>query len=91
MTAKKETISDDEIWFFFKDILRNDSAIVRFEKVDGTVRTMKCTLQPEAYDEYEFKGGDNPDDDVLPVWDLEKDAWRSIRKGTLIEVTVLDK
>lgn len=88
--STKETISDDEIWGFFREILQKDSAIVRFEKKDGTIRTMKCTLQPEAYDEYEFKGGESYDD-VLPVWDLEKEAWRSIRKGTLIEVTVLDK
>jgi hypothetical protein len=87
----KKTVSDDEIWGYFRDILRENAAIVRFEKVNGEIRTMKCTLQPEAYDNYEFKGGENPDEDVLPVWDLEKDAWRSIRKGTLIEVTVLDK
>ncbi len=86
----KETISDDEIWGFFKEILQEKAVQVRFEKVDGSIRIMKCTLRSEAYSDYVFKGGDESDDDILSVWDLEKDAWRSIRKGSLIQVSVLE-
>lgn len=90
MTAKL-TVSDDEIWKFFKELLHEGDVEVRFEKKDGTDRVMKCTLRPEAYEDYEFQGGGTHNDDVLSVWDLEKDAWRSIRKGTLIEVQHIDK
>lgn len=54
---------------------------VHFTKVNGELRTMKCTLQstylPQQTDVEERTTKQNPD--VLAVWDLDKNAWRSFR------------
>lgn len=56
-------------------------AIVEFEKSDGQLRKMKCTLDPSVVPEYQESGKAKkiPSDDVQAVWDLEKNAWRSFR------------
>ena len=54
---------------------------VKFQKADGTMRNMKCTLHPsylpKQTDVEESSTRDNPN--VMVVWDIEKDAWRSFR------------
>ena len=69
-----------------KDILSKNVATVTFTKNDGTTRDMLCTLREDILPP-EFLNGteqmekksrkSNPD--VLPVWDIEKKAWRSFR------------
>jgi hypothetical protein len=76
------TFDRDEI----KYILSNNVATVSFTKNDGTIRDMVCTLREDILPS-EFLNGteqmekksrkSNPD--VLPVWDIEKKAWRSFR------------
>jgi hypothetical protein len=59
---------------------------VTFTKADGTTRQMLCTLREEFLPEV------NPDnassrkenDDVVNVWDVEKDGWRSFRIDSVI-------
>ena len=56
---------------------------VSFTKKDGTDRTMKCTLNnqylPEQKDlEHEIDKR-NKSDEVIAVWDIEKEGWRSFR------------
>ena len=49
-------------------------------KKDGSERVMKCTLQEGVVVPHE-KTTDRvkeQKDDILPVWDLEANAWRSI-------------
>lgn len=53
---------------------------VFFEKKDGSMRTMKCTLASQhlpVAEEKESKRKENPD--TLSVWDLENNGWRSFR------------
>jgi len=56
---------------------------VTFTKVDGTLREMRCTLQGDIIPQEEFeklKKNKHPrPDNVLAVWDLDKEAWRSFR------------
>ena len=61
-------------------LLRQGVATVTFTKRDGTERVMKCTLQESVIVPYERKTNriPTPNDEVLPVWDLEANAWRSI-------------
>lgn len=71
-----------------KDLLRTGPCMVQFTKVDGTTRHMKCTLNedllpPVDPDKVSVKKH-NPD--VLAVWDLEKEGWRSFRYDTLLEI-----
>ena len=69
-----------------KDILSKNIATVTFTKNDGTTRDMLCTLREDILPPEFLNGTEqmekksrkiNPD--VLPVWDLEKKAWRSFR------------
>lgn len=64
-------------------------AEVTFKKADGTMRVMQCTLA--NYLLPETKGGKsttsgNPD--IVVVFDLEKEAWRSFKKSTVTEVVI---
>jgi hypothetical protein len=75
-------------------MLQNNVVTVRFEKVDGTERVMKCTLLPE-YVPNTGSGGSNSvllQEDASPnnisVWDVEANSWRSFRVNSLKSVTV---
>jgi len=61
-------------------LLRQGAATIVFTKKDGSERVMKCTLQEGVVVPHE-KTTDRvkeQKDDILPVWDLEANAWRSI-------------
>jgi hypothetical protein len=64
-----------------KEDLTNGVYTIVFEKVDGTIREMSCTLHPsklpQLLTENTNPRPENPD--VIAVWDLEKNGWRSIR------------
>jgi hypothetical protein len=70
----------------YKEALSTDIYNVTFTKADGTTREMLCTLKEEFLPEV------NPDtassrkenDDVVNVWDVEKDGWRSFRIDSVI-------
>lgn len=66
-----------------KDILTKNVATVTFIKNDGTSREMFCTLRPDMIpnilEEDTEKKARKQNLDVLPVWDVEKNAWRSFR------------
>lgn len=72
---------------------RHDCEVV-FTKVDGTVRTMPCTLRSEAMparvitesksDEKRLKSMD-----VLSVWCLDKSEWRAFKVANVREIRVL--
>jgi len=72
------------------------TATITFDKKDGTERVMKCTLMksllPEQMDIEEKMDGDrvagNPN--VLAVWDLEKNDWRSFRIDSVKEMVFHD-
>jgi hypothetical protein len=71
--------------------LRSDPKTnILFEKTDGTLRTMICTLkdgeypQPKQSDLIEQIRPRNPN--VLCVYDLNKQAWRSFRLSSVKEV-----
>jgi hypothetical protein len=62
----------------FQSALRENDCTVVFEKKDCTIRTMHCTLRPEALPEIveSDKPARKENDEIVPVWDLEKEAWR---------------
>ena len=65
-----------------KDELTKGVVTVVFEKNDGTERTMKCTLSEDIIPVMDTFGvaskrAKNPD--VLAVWDIEANGWRSFR------------
>lgn len=62
--------------------------LVEFIKADGTVRRMRCTTDKEFIpqkDETEEKTKTRRrSEDVMVVWDLEKEGWRSFRFDSVL-------
>lgn len=66
--------------------LTNAIATVRFTKKDGTLREMRCTLQETFLPKQMSETTRKQNDEVLAVWDLDKDAWRSFRIDSVQEL-----
>lgn len=74
-----------------KQSLQNGVVTVVFEKADGTLREMRCTLQadimpPQLLQESESSRVENLD--TLAVWDVENGGWRSFRMDSIKSITV---
>lgn len=68
-------------------LLKDEIVEVVFKKADKTEREMLCTLSNHFLPEGTTSTTDkviNPD--VVTVWDLEKEAWRSFRLDRLISI-----
>ncbi len=78
-----------------KEMLVNGVVTVTFVKVDGTERTMKCTLMPEYVPATVAQGqqllteslpkAENPN--TISVWDIESQGWRSFRIDSVTMLT----
>ena len=71
-----------------KHILRAAVCDVTFVKVDGTLRTLSCTLKTDllpAVDETKPKSTfhSRPNPEVCPVFDLDAQAWKSFRYDSI--------
>lgn len=86
-------IEKDELWEYLQNNIRDNDMEIVFLKSDGTERTMRCTLRPEMFENYKF-ASDTPDVDpdsvVQTVWELDKNAWRSVKKGTLLSAMCMN-
>jgi len=73
---------------YLKEVLHNSEVKVKFFKKDGSERDMRCTLRadllPEQTDIEEQVQKKTPNPDLLVVWDLDKNAWRSFRLDSII-------
>ena len=74
-----------------KQILENGVVTVVFTKKDGTERTMKCTLLPEYLPHQGatllVEGANRKENiDVLSVWDVDENGWRSFRLESVKEI-----
>lgn len=89
----KELPTDDERNRYLRNLLGNNDCEITFTKVDGTVRTMPCTLRTEAMpqrvvtEEHQTTKLYKPE--TLSVWCLDKSEWRSFRVANVTEVKVL--
>lgn len=76
---------------FLKDLLFNKIVEVKFLKKDGTERKLICTLKPDLLpaqtDLEEAVQKKTPNPDVLAVWDIENNGWRSFRYDSIIGFT----
>jgi hypothetical protein len=61
---------------------------VKFTKTDGTERDMKCTLMSEIVKPHEKKTEREKkvNEDIISVWDIEKEGWRSFRYDSIISI-----
>lgn len=73
-----------------KKELKEGVVTVVFEKQDGTERTMKCTLSDDIVplmDTTAVKRKRIQNPDVLAVWDIDNNGWRSFRFDSIKSVT----
>ena len=65
---------------------------VTFEKVDGSTRSMNCTLKPTILAEENGAGfiqketqltEEAKNSEVVPVWDMDEQSWRSFRVSSV--------
>ena len=72
-----------------KQALLENICTVRFTKVDGTIRDMRCALNkihlPDHLDVNEDSNR-KVNESVLPVYDLDKKGWRSFRVDSVIDI-----
>ena len=73
-----------------QNLLRSFVATITFTKKDGTERVMKCTLKQDIAIPHERKTDrvKEPKEDMLPVWDLDQGAWRTITVPNILSVEI---
>ena len=81
---KQVYTKDSAVW----SKLYNGELIVKFIKKDGSERTMRCTLNLDKVPEELLpKGTKTVTNDITKrVFDLDKNAWRSFRYDSVVEV-----
>jgi hypothetical protein len=83
--------SDEEKEVFRKWLishLKYGPVTIYFTKKDGTERKMDCTLKEENIVQYEKKTErvKTLNEETCPVFDLEKNEWRSFRYDSITKV-----
>lgn len=70
-----------------KQALSNGRVKLTFRKVDGTIREMNATTNHLLfnYTRKSTKLKNEPKTDLITVWDLDKDQWRSFKETNVID------
>lgn len=72
------------------ELLHNNVVNVKFKKINGDERLLRCTLQSKYIPESQTGSSrtKKPNDKVLSVWSIEDNGWRSFRKDSIISYEV---
>ena len=78
----------DALYDFLKGILKGGTVEITFEKKDGSTREMKATLKEDVVTPYEKKSDKVKKEtkEVMAVFDVEKNDWRSFRLDSIKEI-----
>ncbi len=79
----------NEVRLTRKELLENlQHAVcsITFEKVDGTIRKMHGTLLPEWIPDYKEGDPEKVNYDVIRLYDIDKQGWRSFRVNNVIAI-----
>jgi len=78
-------MSRDQLKTRLKDVI----ATVVFQKKDGTLRQLRCTLKDSYLPTLEESASKTRKEssDILPVWDIENGEWRSFRIDSIKSVS----
>lgn len=76
-------------------LLKSKIVEIKFNKKDGNLRTMLCSLKqeflPKADPSKTKTAKKTPNPDVLAVWDLEREAYRSFRLNSVIDYQAVEE
>lgn len=74
----------------YHTFLKSNIARIKFKKVNGDLRDMRCTLRedllPPVIEQTTAKRQHDTNDEVVAVYDLDAEGWRSFRVDSVIEV-----
>ena len=75
-----------------KTLIATRPQTVTFQKIDGSIRELVCTLNMEYINKrWTASGGGSPEpDNIVRVWDLENDGWRCFKVDMIIDVQPLE-
>lgn len=80
---KEQTLFRD----WLRGILRTETVHLTFQKKDGTIRNMKCTLSESKLPKQEQgKEVRKSNDTSMPVFDLDKNEWRAFRFDSIKQI-----
>jgi len=68
--------------------LRKKAVRITFTKVNGEERVMDCTLQEHMIPPTKLSNR-KENEEVLPVWDVNKGEWRSFRLDSITNIEQL--
>ena len=86
MVKNWSEMEKDQLYKWLKGLLVQGEVGISFEKKDGTLRDMKCTLKEVPSYEKKTDTVRKENKDVLSVFDLEKMEWRSFRLDSIKEI-----
>lgn len=96
MSAKFFTLSEQDRRFALTAALRQFHCEITFTKVDGSIRTMPCTLKTQSLPPVPVKDISESEEVAKPkrqqnpslisVWCLDKKEWRSFKVMNVISV-----
>ena len=86
--AEWETKDKKKLRKWLGEHLAYGPVTVIFEKKDGTLREMRCTLKdvPQYERKTESETPRKKDDEVMSVYDMDKSEWRSFRIDSIKEI-----
>ena len=86
--AEWETKDKNRLRKWLGEHLAYGPVTVVFEKKDGTLREMRCTLKdvPQYERKTESETTRKKNDEVLSVYDMDKSEWRSFRIDSIKEI-----
>jgi len=69
-------------------LLRSEVVDITFTKKDGSERILKCTLMESKIPTEKVPKGTekSKNDEVVPVFDVENDGWRSFRWDSIKQI-----
>jgi len=88
MSEKKLNFTTKKEKDWLRTLLKEDVVSITFIKKDGSERIMQCTLsESKIPSEFAPKGTEKTkSDEVLPVFDVENDGWRSFRWDSIKKI-----
>lgn len=88
MSEEKNTFDDKKARDWLRGVLLFGNALIEFTKKDGTTRKMLCTLNENVIprDKAPKNTGRAKNDEVLAVYDLDKQEWRSFRYDSITRI-----
>lgn len=88
MYSKFSEEEQEQFRILLQNRLKEGTVLVTFLKKDGSVREMNCTLNESKVLSYEKKTErtKTPSKETCPVYDIDKQEWRSFRYDSITRV-----